>query len=118
MLTNKPPSKPKYNQGFGALNRHWYRFTDLCRVCSIKWDFIGKVETSDIDSEVVMRKAGVEGTIHMGLHGRSSNNSRMIVYFKGLAKTIVAKLYNLYREDFALFGYTVNDWLWEHLADE
>ena len=110
-----PPQKP--SQSTGAKIRHWHKFYDLCRVCSIKYDFIGKVETINVDSELVMSEAGVENRIHMGLHGRSSDNSKMIMYFKGLRKKFILQLYDLYREDFELFGYTVNSWLWSHLKD-
>ena len=60
----------------------------------------------------------MSGKIHMGLHGRSSDNTKVINYFKGLPKTMIGLIYELYKEDFDLFGYTVNDWLWEHLVDE
>lgn len=113
---------PHFNQStnfyIGDLHRHWFRFIDLCRVCSINWDFIGKVETVDVDSEVVMDKAGVKGLYHLGLHGKTSDNVKVINYFKGLSKNLIREIYELYKADFEIFGYTVNDWLWEHLVDE
>ena len=112
------PARPSDHCCFGNTPRHWYRFTDLCRVCSVNWDFIGKVETVDVDSEIVMEKAGVKGEISLGLHGRSSNNDKVIGYFKGVPKSFVRDLYELYREDYEIFGYGISDWLWVHLSDE
>ena len=32
---------------------HWWLFTDLCKLCQIKYDFIGRVETLPIDVQDV-----------------------------------------------------------------
>ena len=92
--------------------------TYLCRVCSIKWDFIGKVESVFDDSEYIMDKAGVKGLINLGLHPKETDHTRMITYFKGMEKSIVLELYKIYQPDFELFGYYIPEWLWEHLIDE
>ena len=70
------------------------------------------------DSEYIMEKAGVKNVINLGLRNKSSDNSKMITYFKGLEKSAVRDLYDLYQKDFEIFGYSVDEWLWEHLEDE
>ena len=119
MLPNDENTKIYKSQpGFGPKTRHWYRFYDLCRICSIKWDFIGKVEYSQIDSEYVMEKAGYKNVLHMGFHERHTDNSKLINYFRGLPKSFVQLIFQFYEEDFDLFGYEIEEWLWENLADE
>jgi hypothetical protein len=39
----------------GSRIRHWKRFVDLCGICSFKWDFIGKLETVNQDSQFVLK---------------------------------------------------------------
>ena len=38
-------------------------------------------------------------------------------FYKGLPKTIVTKLYTMYRADFILFDYMIDDELWENFAE-
>ena len=99
----------------GTKKRHYHRYYDLCRMCSIDWDFIGKMESIEEDSEHIMEVAGVKGQISLGLKAKSNDNTKLITYFKGLPVKIVVELYNLYIEDFHIFGYQIQDWLWEHL---
>ena len=65
---------------WGSRQRHWRRYTDVCKgtiepnnvthycngsylisVCSIKWDFIGKMETINMDADFVLLDMGVKG---------------------------------------------------------
>lgn len=64
---------------------------------------------------LALKDTELAGKVHMGLHGRTSDNSKMITYFKGVDRKVVGDFYENYREDFEIFGYTINDWLWAHL---
>lgn len=93
------------------------KYYDLCRVCSIQWDFIGKLETAESDSDFIMERIGLLGNITLGLHNKSNDHGKMITYFKGFPKSDLIKIYEIFQEDFEIFGYTINDWLWVHLDE-
>ena len=61
---------------WGSRQRHWRRYMDVCKgkkymvhststtdnlVCSIDWNFIGKMETLNQDTEWVIEDMGVKG---------------------------------------------------------
>ena len=108
-------TKPSNN--FSSKVRHWQKYYDLCRVCSINWDFIGKLETVEEDADFIMNVVGMKGKVNLGLHQKNNDKSKMVMYFKGVEKWIVEVLRELYKEDFELFDYEVEEWLLTHLMD-
>ena len=89
------PNMP--SQSNGAYKRHWLKYIDLCRVCSIgskNWDFIGKVETIEADSEYVMERVGLKGKMGLGLHKKSNDKSKVVLYREGF----LLKLYGIGRK--------------------
>ena len=55
-LIAKGPAGP-----WGGRQRHWRRYVDVCKVCSLEWNFIGKMETLNQDTEWVINDMGVKG---------------------------------------------------------
>ena len=102
----------------GGTVRHWKRYYDLCRVCGHDWDFIGKMETIFEDSEEVFKRAGVSGRVHYGYASKSTDYEKMVRYYKGLPKSVVLKVYEMFEVDFEIFGYDIPDWLWSHLSNK
>jgi len=102
----------------GGTVRHWKKYYDLCRSCGHEWDFIGKMDSIYEDSEEVMERAGVKGRLHYGMHSKSTNYEKTIRYFKGVPKSLMMKIYDIFEVDFQAFGYTIPAWLWAHLSDE
>ena len=93
---------------------HWWPFTELCRMCQINYDFIGRVETLENDvqkltdefphyktlqnmNERVKKKINGGHTKHTG--------SLTLNYFSELTQENIKKLYNRYIDDFRLGGY-------------
>ena len=107
------------NSGWSGITvRHWGRAFDLCRICSIDWDFIGKMDSVEMDSEKVMELVGVKDKIHLGLHQPSNDHTKVIKYFKGLPKRIAMGIYDVYETDFQVLGFTIPEWLWEVLSND
>ena len=105
-------------QTAGVQQRHWSQATFLCRLCSINWDFIAKLETIDVDSEYIMDVAGLEGKVSLGMHASKNGIDKVIRYFRGMPKSIFLKLYKIYESDFEILGYTVPHILWDSLINE
>ena len=88
------------------LNEHWRPFHELCRPCSIHYDFIGHVETI-ADSRYVLRRLGIRGKLpRERVVYKSYYHVREA--FSQLTEDEISRLAKVYRLDFALFGYSAN----------
>ena len=109
--------------------KHWRRIVDVCKICSIEWDFVGKVETFYQDSTFYFTSLGIprKGTsesfpeliwiirnnselfhgVELGEDRITFGESRFYRYYQGLPKETLQKLYNIYKPDFELFGYKI-----------
>jgi len=92
--------------------KHWRRVIDVCKVCSIDWDFIGKTEYFNDDHNWMFKNLGILDKIGMKTDDRSVyGQNHFYQYYEGLSKETIKKLYELYRPDFELFGYEVPEGL-------
>ena len=39
--------------------KHWRPYVDICKICSIDWDFIGKTEHFEQDHNYMFEKLGI-----------------------------------------------------------
>ena len=89
------------------------RVIDVCKVCSIDWDFIGKTEYFNDDHNWMFENLGILGdkipkkTDDRSVYGKN----HFYQYYEGLSKETILKLYELYRPDFELFGYEIPEGL-------
>ena len=100
------------SRSYGSL--HWIRATELCDVCAVNYDFVGKVETFEVDVKRL-------GTMYPGLGvanvtsilNRRHNNlgSEVLIgdYFRQLSKGRIKQLEKAYRDDFEAFGYSLTN---------
>ena len=96
--------------------KHWRPYVDICKVCSIEWDFIGKTEHFEQDHNYMLAKKlniidDVGGPMMGERNVYGANN--FFRYYTGLSTETLEKLYEFYRVDFELFGYEVPERLWE-----
>lgn len=104
-------------RGYGGTRvRHWHKYYDLCRVCNLDWNYISKMESMSLDSQLIFQKIG-RPDFAIGQKSKSNDYTKMVTYFKGLSLEIVQELHDVYLEDFDLFNYQIDDWLVSHLVD-
>ncbi|XP_056305898.1 carbohydrate sulfotransferase 12 [Danio aesculapii] len=87
-------------------NEHWQQIYRLCHPCQIDYDFIGKLETLDEDTEHLLKILGLDKQIHFP----KGNENRTVVdwereWFANISFADRRKLYSLYETDFKLFEY-------------
>ena len=99
-----------------VLDRHWIPQNELCRVCQLRWDFIGHYDTLLEDSDYVVSKlksrimdveqrgrvANITFPFDSG-HRKSSEFLQQM--YATVPATHVRALYKLYAVDYALFGF-------------
>ena len=91
------------------VDTHWLPLIARCGHCSIPYNVVGKLETIQQDLFFIGRMVGVnfsDSAVNPSSGGDTSSLARE--YFSMLDKKIIKQLYNSYRMDFELFGYSPN----------
>ncbi|CBY37372.1 unnamed protein product [Oikopleura dioica] len=95
------------NRKFGARQRHWGPYYHICKVCSINWNFIGKMETLNEDVEYVLRDMNVRDLTDYPKRNKTTNHSTLLKFYANMGKDNIRKIYELYKPDYDLFQYDV-----------
>lgn len=98
---------------FGIRVRHWTRFFDICRVCDVKWDFVGKVESIVEDAAYMLKQVNLSDVVEYPYYRKATDTSLIKQYFSGLTKEGLERLYQTYKLDFDLFQYSIPEYLWD-----
>ena len=96
-------------------DRHWRRYDALCHPCLIYYDYIGKFENLVSDSSNLLKLLQVDDKVQFPYNKTSSYSVPTTVLakeiFKELPSDLKMKLYNFYRDDFKMFGYSKEEYL-------
>jgi len=88
-------------------NIHWKTFEQTCGPCQHNYNFISKTETADLDSQYFAEKfIGVSTAVDTAYGGSTFYSKGM---YEGLPKQLIDTIYAIYRRDFEMFGYSLED---------
>lgn len=97
-------------KGHKAFDEHWQIMTKLCSPCTMKYDFIGKMDTLLEDAEEVLKQTGLYEKYKFPYNAtdnyKQSANSVMMRFYSEIPKSFLRTLYNIYRDDFISFGFS------------
>ena len=82
---------------------HWNSFERECSPCAIEYDFIGKIETMNKDLQFILDHIGVNLTLPTTQERRYERSKSS--YFAEVPEHIIQGLWNLYKNDYEMFGY-------------
>lgn len=87
---------------------HWDFFHSLCKPCTIRYDFIGHMETVDYDIRYVMDAVNMTDIKFPKGYTRNArtDNEKLVHYFRNFSNDVIDKLYETYKMDYELFGYS------------
>ena len=87
---------------------HWIPYTAVCAPCNIEYMAVARLENLSQDLAFIGQIAGMEfENIAVRNPSRGGNSSDVAMeYFNEVTKEDVEKLYELYKIDFQLFGYS------------
>ena len=91
------------------MNNHWRPFISRCNYCTIPYTVIGRLETMEEDLQYIKQITSLEFELvkkNPSSGGSTTDLARM--YFGQLNKTVMMQLYELYRVDFEMFGYSMD----------
>ena len=89
-------------------NNHWQLYDELCKPCTVHYDFIGKYETMERDVNFLLRKLGVA---NMTFPSRDTRNHlyrkkfSTSQYLDSLTVHDLQSLRDIYSVDYDMFGY-------------
>ena len=89
-------------------NIHWQPFHETCYPCYIHYDFIGHYETLAEDSSYVINKLGFKSIRFPSKNVFFQSHRHVAKMFANLNESEIQRLFEIYRLDFALFGYSDN----------
>ena len=91
----------------GSFDPHWRPFHELCDPCHVPYDFIGKMETMSMDKSFVMRNFFKTTVLDLPKVNPKDDDKPYMAEISPEDKDI---LYDIYKQDFLLFGYDKEVW--------
>ena len=94
-------------------DHHWKSFSKFCKPCFVRYNYITHAETSQDDGEFILKKASVNNIVHLpGVYASSPTLKKSTVsLFQNVSRETIDKLFKSYREDFEIFGYSIDDFV-------
>ena len=89
------------------MDRHWKPFISRCAYCSVPYAVISKAETFEEDKRFIGEMAGVQFE-DIQAHKSSGGGTKELArkHFEQLDVQTVDQLYEFYKVDFEMFGYS------------
>ena len=96
---------------------HWWPFSDVCKVCEIEYDYLGKLETFHKDVACILQEfpdynilQEMKTKIKEKVNASGNHNKSMTLnYFSQLSKQAIIELYEMFQLDFQLGEYDYPD---------
>ena len=95
------------------MDQHWRPYNALCAFCSFNYTVISKTETFDEDEMRIMEMFGLTGRNQSKLNTNAGDKIQNITKqcFESIAQEEKTALVDLYKYDFAMFGYDPQDYV-------
>ena len=100
------------NEDINKLDIHWKPISRICNPCAVRYDVVIEHDNHSEESQMLvdylqMNKPN-NNPLYFEPYPRISTRDKCNRYFTRLSKGLRQKLYELYRDDFLLFGYECN----------
>ncbi|XP_041359395.1 carbohydrate sulfotransferase 9-like [Gigantopelta aegis] len=93
-----------------SFNEHWALMSMLCLPCSIKYHFVGHMDSMDSDSREVLEELGVSKLVqypHRGDdHTYEESKTMLERYYRQIPREHLIKLKRIYHLDYLMFNLT------------
>ncbi|XP_021193828.1 carbohydrate sulfotransferase 11 [Helicoverpa armigera] len=90
-------------------NEHWQPITNLCHPCLIKYTLVGKYETLVDDSQLALHTINASHIQFPRLDHTSGTAEKLHRYFSQLDLPLIRRLYKLYKHDYRIFNYDLDN---------
>ena len=99
------------NSKFIHFDGHWQPIYKMVLPCTVRFDFIGKLETGEEDGRYILEETHVDHLVHFMDTQRNASHDDSIFnhFYSQVPRGDLVKLYKVYEPDFQLFGYQIPD---------
>ena len=87
------------------LQEHWALYNNLCFPCIMDYDFIGKYNTIEVDSNYILQEIGAPSHIRFPTFNPTKTKEALSVYLNTVPKDIQNKVKEVFKPDYEIFGY-------------
>ena len=105
-----------HNSDSEFMDWHWKQYDTLCHPCLIYYDFIGHFENLYEEADQLLDILQVSDTVKFPRNKTSQYklSTKVIArrYLNSLSEEAKKNLYDKYKHDFEMFGYSMGDYLW------
>ena len=84
---------------------HWALYNNLCHLCSIDYDIIGKYESLEDDSNYVLDIIGASSKLRFPKFVPSKTTENLIKYYNKVPNSIKSRILDIFNIDFEMFEY-------------
>lgn len=100
--------------GSKALNEHWQVMHNLCNPCSMKYNFIGKMDSLLQDAQSVLTQIGWDRKVKFPANAtdkyQTKTTTLMKEFYGQLTRDSIDRLYEIYKPDFLAFDYPIDEY--------
>ena len=100
------------NEDINKLDIHWKPVSRICNPCAVRYDVVIEHDNHSEESQILVDYLQTNklnnNPLYFEPYPRISTRDKCNRYFTRLSKGLRQKLYELYRDDFLLFGYECN----------
>ena len=90
---------------------HWRPVYIQCMPCQIKYNILARVDTIKEDSDQILASLGVNARLSVSHATNNTTYKHVSSYYSQLTRDLIRKLYQIYKFDFLMFGYSYSEYL-------
>ena len=109
---------PLIQQSFFYNDQHWLPMSQVCQPCSVRYDYIVRLETAEEESGPILRLFHINDTLPHKNNGQRTEDTSgdslgigqsILREYVNVSPEIMRNVYERYKLDFELYGYSYDD---------
>ena len=84
---------------------HWLQYEKMCHPCLVNYDFIGRLETLEEDTALLLKLAGLDERIIIPKINQHTDPREVLDYYSQVPLEYIIRIGEQYLNDFLMFGY-------------
>ena len=89
-----------------SFQEHWREQNKLCHPCQVQFDYVGHYETLQDDAQFILQKTKLDDKVFFPEWQPTNTSALMRTYYSTLSLLRIRQLWDIYKKDFELFGYS------------
>ena len=84
---------------------HWLQYEQICHPCLVNYDFIGRLETLEEDTALLLKLTGLDERINIPKINQHTDPHEVLDYYSQVPPEYIIRIGEQYLNDFLMFGY-------------